>query len=217
MRSFVEPERVKHFYAPHAAEICHKTAGMRHTNQTNCLTTMLFEEFYINWYSRAKRFARHYLPADADAENMVQDVFLQIYEHRLALDDTMNITAYLFTVLRNRCLNMLRQQLKERRAHERYCAEEALMMQVKYGSLEGMDTTFRDETDIVERIRQAVDALPEQCRRVFVMHKLEGRRNKDVARELGITVNTVEAQMKIAYRKLRHELRDCLPLLLLLV
>jgi len=49
------------------------------------------------------------------------------------------------------------------------------------------------------------------------MHKLEGRCNKDVARELGITVNTVETQMKIAYRKLRCELRDCLPLLLLLV
>ena len=91
------------------------------------------------------------------------------------------------------------------------------MTQVKYGSLESIDATFRDDTDIVERIRQAVDALPEQCRRVFIMHKLEGLRNRDVARELGITVNTVEAQMKVAYRKLRIELRDCLPLLLLLV
>lgn len=178
---------------------------------------MQFSEFYISWYSRAIGFARHYVLTDADAENMVQDVFLQLYEHWSALDGTMNITAYLFTSLRNRCLNALRQQLKEQREREQYCAEEVLMTQVKYGSLESIDATFRDDTDIVERIRQAVDALPEQCRRVFIMHKLEGLRNKDVARELGITVNTVEAQMKVAYRKLRIELRDCLPLLLLLL
>ena len=194
-----------------------ETATVWYANPIICLTNMQFSEFYMSWYSRAIGFARHYVSTDADAENMVQDVFLQLYEHWSALDGTMNITAYLFTSLRNRCLNALRQQLKEQREREQYCAEEVLMTQVKYGSLESIDATFHDDTDIVERIRQAVDALPEQCRRVFIMHKLEGLRNKDVARELGITVNTVEAQMKVAYRKLRIELRDCLPLLLLLL
>ena len=217
MCSFVRPERCNNFYKCLPAVAEYRMAAVRHTNPTYILTYMQFDEFYISWYSRAKRFARHYVLTDADAENMVQDVFLQLYEHWSALDGTMNITAYLFTSLRNRCLNALRQQLKEQREHEQYCAEEVLMTQVKYGSLESIDATFRDDTDIVERIRQAVDALPEQCRRVFIMHKLEGLRNKDVARELGITVNTVEAQMKVAYRKLRIELRDCLPLLLLLV
>ena len=217
MCSFVRPERCNNFYKCLPAVAEYRMAAVRHTNPTYILTYMQFDEFYISWYSRAKRFARHYVLTDADAENMVQDVFLQLYEHWSALDGTMNITAYLFTSLRNRCLNALRQQLKEQREREQYCAEEVLMTQVKYGSLESIDATFRDDTDIVERIRQAVDALPEQCRRVFIMHKLEGLRNKDVARELGITVNTVEAQMKVAYRKLRIELRDCLPLLLLLV
>ena len=217
MCSFVRPERCNNFYKCLPAVAEYHMAAVRHTNPTYILTYMQFDEFYISWYSRAKRFARHYVLTDADAENMVQDVFLQLYEHWSALADAMNITAYLFTSLRNRCLNALRQQLKEQREHEQYCTEEVLMMQVRYGSLESMDTAFRDETDITERIRQAVDTLPEQCRRVFVMHKLEGRCNKDVARELGITVNTVETQMKIAYRKLRCELRDCLPLLLLLV
>ena len=217
MCSFVRPERCNNFYKCLPAVAEYRMAAVRHTNQTYILTYMQFDEFYISWYSRAKRFARHYVLTDADAENMVQDVFLQLYEHWSALDGTMNITAYLFTSLRNRCLNALRQQLKEQRERKQYCAEEVLMTQVKYGSLESIDATFRDDTDIVERIRQAVDALPEQCRRVFIMHKLEGLRNKDVARELGITVNTVEAQMKVAYRKLRIELRDCLPLLLLLL
>ena len=217
MCSFVRPERCNNFYKCLPAVAEYRMAAVRHTNPTYILTYMQFDEFYISWYSRAKRFARHYVLTDADAENMVQDVFLQLYEHWSALDGTMNITAYLFTSLRNRCLNALRQQLKEQREREQYCAEEVLMTQVKYGSLESIDATFRDDTDIVERIRQAVDALPEQCRRVFIMHKLEGLRNKDVARELGITVNTVEAQMKVAYRKLRIELRDCLPLLLLLL
>ena len=51
---------------------------------------MQFNEFYMSWYSRAIGFARHYVSTDADAENMVQDVFLQLYEHWSALDGTMN-------------------------------------------------------------------------------------------------------------------------------
>ena len=160
MCSFVRPERCNNFYKCLPAVAEYRMAAVRHTNPTYILTYMQFDEFYISWYSRAKRFARHYVLTDADAENMVQDVFLQLYEHWSALDGTMNITAYLFTSLRNRCLSTLRRQLKEQREHEQYCTEEVLMMQVRYGSLESMDTAFRDETDITSASGRPLTPFP---------------------------------------------------------
>ena len=69
---------------------------------------------------------------------------------------------------------------------------------------------------IEERLEQALQKLPERCRSIFVMNKLEGKKQQQIASELQISINTVESQMAIAYKKLREELKDCLPLLLFL-
>ena len=55
-----------------------------------------FEQFYITWYSRAKYFAREYVHSESDAENIIQDVFLHLYERRDLMDAYTNLTAYLF-------------------------------------------------------------------------------------------------------------------------
>ena len=65
----------------------------------------------------------------------------------------------------------------------------------------------------MERLEQALAALPERCRLIFVMNKLEGKKQFQIAEELSISVNTVETQMALAYKKLRNELKDCLPFL----
>ncbi|MCC8170678.1 MAG: LuxR C-terminal-related transcriptional regulator, partial [Parabacteroides sp.] len=57
----------------------------------------------------------------------------------------------------------------------------------------------------------------EKCRTIFIMSKLEGKKQKEIARELAISVNTVETQMGIAYKKLRAELKDYLPLFLFIL
>ena len=63
----------------------------------------------------------------------------------------------------------------------------------------------------------AINKLPERCRQVFLKSRIEGKRNREIANELNLTVSTVENQMTIALRKLRVELKDYLPLLLFLL
>ena len=91
-----------------------------------------------------------------------------------------------------------------------------MTLRMKYDSLEILNTNFPDETGIEERLEQALQKLPERCRSIFVMNKLEGKKQQQIASELQISINTVESQMAIAYKKLREELKDCLPLLLFL-
>lgn len=175
-----------------------------------------FEQLYITWYSRAKGFARVYLPTENDAENIVQDTFLSLYERQDAQAVYTNPIAYLFTALKNRSMDLLRKRALERAASEAMQNDFYIDMRMRLDSLNALNVNFLDEDDIEYRLNKALDALPERCRQIFVMNKIEGKRQRQIAQELGISVNTVESQMAIAYRKLREELKDCMPLLLFL-
>ena len=75
-----------------------------------------FEHFYVGWYSRAKHFAQEYVLVEKDAENIVQDTFLKIYEQWDSFDEDINLTSYLFTSIKNRSLKMLRRNLVAEKA-----------------------------------------------------------------------------------------------------
>lgn len=171
-----------------------------------------FEHFYITWYPRARRLAREYVGTDA-AEDVVQDVFVHLYERRDWLENYTNLTACLFTAVKNKCLDVLRHEVTEREGISSLQEERDLELRMSLDSLEALDVRFPDEISIEERLEQALAKLPDKCRTIFVMNKLEGKKQQQIAQELGISVNTVESQMAIAYKKLREELKDCLPLL----
>ena len=175
-----------------------------------------FEQFYITWYSRAKYFAREYVHSESDAENIIQDVFLHLYERRDLMDAYTNLTAYLFTSIKNRCLDYLRKWVLEQETAQGVQDEFDMELRMKYDSLEIFNTQFSDETDIGELFDNALQKLPERCRNIFIMNKLEGKKQKEIAEELNLSINTVESQMGIAYKKLREELKDCLPLFIFL-
>ena len=175
-----------------------------------------FEQFYITWYSRAKYFAREYVHSESDAENIIQDVFLHLYERRDLMDAYTNLTAYLFTSIKNRCLDYLRKWVLEQETAQGVQDEFEMELRMKYDSLEIFNTQFSDETDIRELLDNALQKLPERCRNIFIMNKLEGKKQKEIAEELNLSINTVESQMGIAYKKLREELKDCLPLFIFL-
>ena len=175
-----------------------------------------FEQFYITWYSRAKYFAREYVHSESDAENIIQDVFLHPYERRDLMDAYTNLTAYLFTSIKNRCLDYLRKWVLEQETAQGVQDEFEMELRMKYDSLEIFNTQFSDETDIGELLDNALQKLPERCRNIFIMNKLEGKKQKEIAEELNLSINTVESQMGIAYKKLREELKDCLPLFIFL-
>ena len=87
---------------------------------------------------------------------------------------------------------------------------------MKYYSLEAFDNELFEEENIEQVLSKAIDSLPEKCREIFIKNKIEGKKQKDIAAELNISVNTVESQMGIAYKKLKSELKDYFPLFIFL-
>jgi len=176
-----------------------------------------FEEIYLTYFSRLKYFAKEYILSEEEAENIVQDVFMEVWEKKEILFLHPNLLAYLFTGIKNRCLNFLRHQTIKTQAVNRLQEEYQITFQMNLDSLEAFDDKIFSGNTIEKIISDAIASLPEKSRQIFVMNKLEGKKQKEIASELHISINTVETQMGIAYKKLREILKDYQPLFLFLL
>jgi RNA polymerase sigma-70 factor (ECF subfamily) len=94
--------------------------------------------------------------------------------------------------------------------------EQLLILKIKFESLEAFDQDVLTENNIEAVLEKAIASLPEKCREIFVKSRIEGKKQKEIAVEMAISINTIETQMGIAYKKLRAELKDYLPLLIFL-
>jgi RNA polymerase sigma-70 factor (ECF subfamily) len=176
-----------------------------------------FEEIYLNYFPRLLRFAKEYVQAKEDAENITQDVFMTLWERRDDLKIHINTVSYLFILMKNRCIDHLRRkkhaeagktQMQENFTHEQ---------QMKLYSLEAFDQALTSDNNIEEIITRAIDALPPRCREIFILNKMEGKKYREIADELHISVSTVENQMSIAFRKLREQLKDYMLIFFFLI
>ncbi len=104
-----------------------------------------FDELYITWYARAKRFAATYVKSEDDAEDIVQDVFIKLYEHPRGIDADYHVVGYLFTCIRNACLNYLRDKLMQTAATNLFQDVYRQEMQLGFDALLQTETYFRNE------------------------------------------------------------------------
>lgn len=162
-----------------------------------------FEKLYKLYYPKMFAFAKNYVPANEDAENIVQDVFLILWERKEEIEISFTLTTYLFTLVKNRCLNFLRHKLIE----EEYNSQMKEELGFKLYALETFNYSYQSEEELQEVIQRALDTLPERCREVFIKSRIEGLKYKEISDELGISVNTVENQMVTALKKLRVALK----------
>jgi RNA polymerase sigma-70 factor, ECF subfamily len=164
-----------------------------------------YEELFNTYYHPLCQFASKIINDKERGRDLVQDLFVTLYAQRASLDIHTSIRSYLFRALNNLCLNELRQLKSHIRHHE----------EIKRTSAE---LSFQDDVTLAElqsRLRMAVESLPGQCGRIFQMSRFAGKKNAEIAQELGISIRTVETQVSKALAILRTQLIDFLPVLLL--
>lgn len=170
--------------------------------------TMDFEEVYIAYYSRLKNFAKEYVIYEEDAENIVQDIFFELWRQRPTFISYTNLSGFLFFSVKNRCIDFIRRKKVEYTAIDTLQKEHLLTLQLNLESLEEFDNALGDEIDIDTLINDAIDSLPPRCKEIFVLNKIHGYKQKKIAEDLNISVKTVESQMATAYKKLKEYLKD---------
>lgn len=171
-----------------------------------------FEHIYTTHYSKLKRFAQEYVMREADAENIVHDVFLELWEQRASLANHANVSGFLFISIKNKCIDFLRHKTIALKTADKIQAEYLHTLRIKFQSLKEFNDKLFAEEDVEKIIQNAIEQLPEKCRRIFMLSKIEGKKQKEIASQLNISVNTVESQMAIAYKKLKEVLKDYAPL-----
>lgn len=155
-----------------------------------------FERVFRQYHVSLCRYACTMLKDAAAAEEVVQDVFLKIWEKRGSLEFTVSVKSYLYRAVHNSCLNQAGKKKKE------VSMEDAPLKIVHHAApVEDMQSR-----ELEKAIARALDQLPEQCRRVFELSRFGNMKYREIADTLGISVKTVENQMGKALRILREQL-----------
>ncbi|QRR03667.1 RNA polymerase sigma-70 factor [Dyadobacter sandarakinus] len=165
-----------------------------------------FEQTFRKFYPRLCHYACTLLKDEDESEEVVQHVFLTIWEKREDLEITLSLKSYLYRAVHNHCLNRFKHHAV-REAHREHTLH---FVPQSYESV----TEAIHASELEERIERAVGNLPEQCRKVFRLSRFEELKYQEIAARLEISVKTVENQIGKALKLLRTELADYLPSLL---
>ena len=176
-----------------------------------------FSRVYSIYFPKLVRFAREFVLSTEDAENVIQDIFIYLWEHQELLDSLTNLNAFLFTLVKNKCIDQLRLRKLLERKREEFKTVFDKEIQLKLYALQQFDENALSNEDIEIILDNAINSLPEKCREVFILSRMEGLKNREIAERLNISAKTVENQMTTAIRKLRVELKDYLPLFIFII
>ncbi|HEY2722847.1 MAG TPA: RNA polymerase sigma-70 factor [Chitinophagaceae bacterium] len=157
--------------------------------------TQAYKQLFLLFYPSLVSFANSIVRSKEVCEEIVSDVFIKIWEKRHQLDKVENLSYYLFTAVKNKCLNQLNDQKN------------------KLG-LEINDTVFEFKSlyhdpeqrlisaEMVKQVQRAIQDLPPRCRLIFKLVKEEGLKYKEVAELMQLSIKTVENQMSLAFKKI---------------
>lgn len=172
----------------------------------------IFERLYNTYFDRLIFQALRFVDDRAEAEDIVADVFFDLWKRIDTLDLENGIVAYLYRAVSTRALNVLRHKnIAAVRIEALEAINEKRMEFIDSANLE--DTI--DATDIGAGIRTALGELPEKCREVFVLSYVNGLKSKEIADAMDISVRTVEAHVYKALRLLRERLKYLLTLIVI--
>ena len=165
-----------------------------------------FKELYLRYYIPLCIYAKQYTKTKELAEEVVQDLFLNIWEQKGQLRITVSLKAYLFTAIRNQCLNHLK-HLQVVNGYNQYYTQLLNNAQDYYTLSYESGDSILIANELEKSLMEAIDSLPEHCRKIFIKSRFDGLKHQDIADSLGITLYTVNKQISIALEKLRAALK----------
>jgi RNA polymerase sigma-70 factor (ECF subfamily) len=158
-----------------------------------------YKQLFNEYYLLLSAYANKYVNDPEKAREIVQDLFVHLFEIRHSLIITTSLKSYLYRSVKNRCLNQIRHIQLQETTLENIKTE---------GSFNTIEENKMMETELEYRIFQIVSELPVQCQRIFRMSRVDGKQNREIAQILNLSKRTVETQISKALKILRNNLQD---------
>jgi len=158
---------------------------------------------------RLRNFIRRRVADEADVEDILQEVFSELFEAYRLLQPIEQVGAWLFRVAKNRITDRYRKRGTEARAEPAPDSEDAApdLMDLLPAEDSGPEAAYLREA-LLEELEEALEELPEEQQSVFIAHEFDGKSFKEIAAQTGVSVNTLLARKHYAVKHLRQRLQD---------
>lgn len=163
-----------------------------------------FSELFRRYYSGLCLFAVQLLHDDEQSKELVQEVFVQLWEKRKQIRVHSSVKSYLFRAVKNQLINWANHQKVEQKYQEKILSE----------NIEIHPSQYFMEVDLYRKIEASINALPAKRREIFKLSREKGLSYREIAEQLQISIKTVETQMGLALQQLREDLKEYRHLLI---
>lgn len=170
-----------------------------------------FDVAFTVYYPRLVAFAKQYVTED-DALNLVQDAFITLLDKAPVFLNESQLQSYLYTNVKNNCLMFLRHE-KVRKKYSDYKIATETQFSLNVEALVRLDTSPLAFIEIEQIINETLETLPPRCREIFILSRMEGKKNAEVASMFNISEKAVEAQITKALKVFKVALKDYLSIL----
>jgi RNA polymerase sigma-70 factor (ECF subfamily) len=159
-----------------------------------------FDLLYKKYSRRLYKFGYSILKSQAEAEDLIQDVFLNLWKNRCNVEKDSSIKSYVFTIAYNSAISIIRKKAKEsefveylKSLQELNINEEPVNVELEYNEL-------------TNKLDEIIKALPQRQKEVYLLHRVEGLKYNEIAERLNISNNTIENHMSRALKTIREKL-----------
>jgi len=155
-----------------------------------------FRQVYVNFYKRLFQFAQAIVKTREAAEEIVEDVFVRIWQQKTTIATIHNLRVYLYTATKNAALNYLSKKARES------ITEPFDHIHIELNGSGVSPEEILITAEMYRKLQEAVEALPPRCKMIFKLVREDGLRYKEIAGILNISVNTIDVHMAIAVKRI---------------
>ena len=171
-----------------------------------------FEKIFKSDYNRMIGFCCQFIKDKDNAQSLAQEAFIKLWTNRKKIETVNGIRSFLYTSAKTDCLNYLRHQKIISNYQDKHL--EIKERELNREILESYNFDQLELSELEKMINRSLSELPEKCRFVFMMSRIEGKKNSEIAQELDVSVKSVEANMTRALKILKVKLAEYLPVIL---
>ncbi|MGV8093627.1 MAG: sigma-70 family RNA polymerase sigma factor [Mangrovibacterium sp.] len=176
--------------------------------------SLAFEEFFRFHYPRLRKYACYFLRNSEEADDLVQEVFLQLWRDQEKLDQDLNIPSFTFTLLKNKCFDLLRRRIVEKKY---------LLHQAKKKSEELYHISFEETGEFISmeemlhrELNKLIEKMPSKCGIAFRLRWIDGKKIREIAKEMNISTTMVDKYLARGLEFAKENLSPDLLILLLM-
>ena len=159
---------------------------------------LAFDLLYRRYSGRLSKFGYSILKSKEETENLIQDVYLSLWENRFNVEKNSSVKSYLFTIAYNSAITQIRKKAREFQFIEyvktlQEISNEPVSMEIEYNEL-------------TNKLDKIIEELPRRQKEIYTLHRVKGLKYNEIAQSLNISVNTIECQMSRALKTIRAKL-----------